>query len=759
VIVTELRASKSLPNGKKAIRVGYFDDPERFAAAARELNDAGYDIYTPVNPIKPEIATNINHRPQRGPAARKAGIARRIALFYDFDVNRPIGKAASAAEIEVAKPAIERCVADWRKAGVNPKVTYTGNGFQLEVPIDLPNNDLSETLVKKVLEVHKAKYDIPNVVHLDCFKDANRICRVAGFKNWKGDNSPDRPRRIVRVLNEAAGLASRELLENIAKDWTKLPPSSGSARGTGAADEEALAVLKGAYLRSGRVWSSLKSARKHDLKLSGDHSTIVSFANFLNNSWEEDREDRDGLQRILETIWDECGTSADGGRTQSEVEDILDHAFAKERKLRVIRDKSGDELDPPYVRPCFAWPSPTPSSRERRGPVWIFNHESDYALFKHRVEQTPAWANAAEWKDPEGWPELPDYEAWRSAQPPIENGFKFPRVQGQVREYTLLPLRGKYDGWFGRGRVSLVGGSSGAGKTSLICDMLDQQRNHHSVLGHIGAGLRPLVIFADRGELSNAETLDRLGLDGRLPIAHLSVCWDDAAVQGILKLIEKQNHLPEVVFVEGADTLVSDAAKTQAVAPFLGDLQKIAAHYHIALVLSVGAPKSKPREQHTLRRDRILGSQIWPRMADTILTLEAVGDGTGARRNLAVQHRNAPSENFDLEFQGGRLVQRFETANMDALDMWIWERDPESWFTRDEAVDAMKNGETGLKKTAVYDRLKKMLDCSALEKHWNKDKKKEQLRPSIQRAAVELDAGCGAIASTPLQGESFERRC
>ena len=129
---------------------------------------------------------------------------------------------------------------------------------------------------------------------------------------------------------------------------------------------------------------------------------------------------------------------------------------------------------------------------------------------------------------------------------------------------------GKFDGWFGRGRVSLEGGSSGAGKTSLICDLLHQQWLGSRVLGHAGAGLRPLIIFADRGELSNAETFDRLGLlDAQLPIAHLSVCWDATAAQRIQELVEEQTPLPEVVFVEGADALVSDAAKTQVAAPFL----------------------------------------------------------------------------------------------------------------------------------------------------------------------------------------------
>ena len=307
--------------------------------------------------------------------------------------------------------------------------------------------------------------------------------------------------------------------------------------------------------------------------------------------------------------------------------------------------------------------------------------------------------------------------------------FKFPEVPRCVADYALLPLRAKFDGWFGRGRVSIVGGSSGTGKTSLMCDLLHKQWCRSGVLGHVGAGLRPLIIFADRGELSNAETFDRLGLaNANLPIAHLSVCWDATAAQRILELVEQQNPLPEIVFVEGADTLVSDAAKTQVVAPFLSALQRIAAHYHIAIVLSVGAPKSKPREQHTLKRDRIFGSQIWPRMADTIVTLEAVGDGTNDRRDLTVQHRNAKPEMFELEFQNGLLVERHSAADIDALDIWISEQDPESWFTRGEAIKAMNDGQTGMKKTKVCDRIKDMLLRGVLQKQWNKDRKIEELQ-------------------------------
>lgn len=717
----ELRAIKSLPSGANDVLVGYYDDPAIFAEHAKRLNADGYHIYEPINPIKPEVAADVNQTPSRRAAVHKTDIARRLVLPYDYDVDRPKGQAASDAELKAARPVVQKRFNYWRELGVVPLVQFTGNGWQVEVPIDLPNDVASEELVKKVLQVHKAEDDAPGVVHLDCWKDANRIFRVPGYKNWKGDGSADRPHRTVKLLNESSGCASREMLEEIAKGWAKLPPSSGTAHGTGAPDQDALTILKDAYLRSGRVWSALKAARKHDLKLNGDHSTMVAFANFLNNSWEEDREDRSGIVRVLETIWDECGTSSDGGRTKDEVEDIVNHAFAKDRKPWVICSNVGP-MDPPYVPPAaFVWTSPN-------GPLWTFTKEADLALFEYRVKQTPAWAYAAEWNDPEGWPELPaDYEKWKAVQPPTEKGFKFPKVEdGKVSDYLLLPKQSAFDGWCGRGRTHIIAGSSGSGKTTLMVPILLGQWEGKSFFGHAGAGLRPLVLFADRGKLSNQETLLRLGLkDTSLPIDHLGEGLDEHALIEIRNAIESQNPLPQVVFVEGADTLVTKAADGAVVSRFMKGIETIAEYYHISFILSVGAPKSRPKDQHTLVRDRVFGSEKWVRKADMVLSLSAAGDGTLKQRHLVAQYRNAPDEKFDLEFVGGKLVESAPPIeDLDALELWILERD---WFTRGEAVAAMEEY-AGMSKSNVNKRIYQMLRAGKLATRPSKDKKVEELR-------------------------------
>jgi hypothetical protein len=269
----------------KIPHTGYFNDDALFQKSGEELSARSYNIYSPINPIKPEAVLRLNEPPQKGSRSTKAeGISRRLVLPYDIDVIRAIdpvstaaakeasieatkaaaAKAARAIQEAAAKPenlelkktadeavkmarkaanreagysdpdkptvvrygaatneerlAARKMTQDivnfWRGQAVEPKVLDTENGFQIFVPIDLPNDESSEKLVSDVLAAHEAAYATPGA-KLDCWSDANRIFRVPGYLNVKGNNSPDRPRRVVRQLNLASGLATREMLEEI----------------------------------------------------------------------------------------------------------------------------------------------------------------------------------------------------------------------------------------------------------------------------------------------------------------------------------------------------------------------------------------------------------------------------------------------------------------------------------------------------------------------------------------------------------------
>jgi hypothetical protein len=282
-------------------------------------------------------------------------------------------------------------------------------------------------------------------------------------------------------------------------------------------------------------------------------------------------------------------------------------------------------------------------------------------------------------------PDRPGHEP----RPIVARDYTRDAVTAGLGDPVLLPHPcAPYSGWFARGAVHLVAGSSGAGKTTLMLDLLETQARGDHYLGHRGAGLPFLVAFADRGAVSNTETLARMRIDpAALPIVHLpATTTGAAAVEAIAQAVEARETLPAALFIEGADLLVEDPHKPQIVTPFVVALRALAERYAIAIVLSVGAPKARPNEQYALKRDQVYGSQAWARLSNTVAVLSIAGDGTVATRDLAVLHRNAAAEKFHLAFVEGRLVVSEEAAPTEP-NMATWMAEAEV-FNRQRFRDA-----------------------------------------------------------------------
>lgn len=226
-------------------------------------------------------------------------------------------------------------------------------------------------------------------------------------------------------------------------------------------------------------------------------------------------------------------------------------------------------------------------------------------------------------------------------------------------EYVVAPAEKQEDGWFPLGDISLIGGSSGTGKTTWIFDMLHKQKQNYPVLEHRTFGRHFHVLAYDRGQNAFSRTMRRLNLlPSDIPTTPLPLAFGVDAVQNIINEIEKMNPIPNIIFIEGLDMLIDDANKKSTVSPFMRQLQETAAHFHIALICSVGAPKAKRGEDYAAKRDKISGSEAWGRNCETVCVLEFAeeDDGTTPQRSLTILPRNAPAEKFTLEFQGGRLV-------------------------------------------------------------------------------------------------------
>jgi hypothetical protein len=246
----------------------------------------------------------------------------------------------------------------------------------------------------------------------------------------------------------------------------------------------------------------------------------------------------------------------------------------------------------------------------------------------------------------------------KSIKPSRELEFHIPAVEaGTHRDYVIAPAVGQKDGWFPLGSVSLVAGPSGGSKTTWMLQLLIAQATKIPFYGHDTYGRSFLMLGADRGEDAHKRTMERMNLNlVSVQFKPLPLAWDLAAAQAIVDQIEATAPLPEIVFVEGVDMLVTDVNNIKAVSFFAHALQEIAQHFHIALVGSLGSPKVKEGHGYTATRDNLLGSGGWGRTAETVAVLQyPKNDDTTGRRNLTVVLRNAPAEKFPLRFRDGLL--------------------------------------------------------------------------------------------------------
>jgi hypothetical protein len=277
---------------------------------------------------------------------------------------------------------------------------------------------------------------------------------------------------------------------------------------------------------------------------------------------------------------------------------------------------------------------------------------------------------------------------------------------------------GSPEGWFPRGDPHLIGGPSGSNKSTFITDMLETQLKREKFIGHETFGLPYLILMADRGENAHIRTANRMRFNPKeIPIEFLPSVWGELAVRAILQKIEGCKALPAIVFIEGCDMLVENASKMEVVSPFLDGLQKIAKHYHISIIGSVGSPKQRIGEGYTSKRDNIFGTVAWSRKTETVAVLQYVkGDDTDCRRHLAVLLRNGPAEKYDLKMEDGRLVVDNSAAEKIAPKVRsevAWFRAQEKWFTAKDIEDGLHVSESGSFKLAK----------NALTKHILKTKK------------------------------------
>lgn len=165
------------------------------AQCAVDLQSSSKGVYFVPNPVGKK-ATNVVVPAKTGAGTADTDILERRFLLVDIDPVRP---ADVSSTIEESRDAWDRAMAVYQllhDGGIRcPIIGFSGNGWHLNYPITLPNDDASRVLIQSLLNGlnlrvgnERAKVDVKTF-------NAARIWKLYGTVSRKGEATEDRPHR------------------------------------------------------------------------------------------------------------------------------------------------------------------------------------------------------------------------------------------------------------------------------------------------------------------------------------------------------------------------------------------------------------------------------------------------------------------------------------------------------------------------------------------------------------------------------------
>lgn len=223
------------------------------------------------------------------------------------------------------------------------------------------------------------------------------------------------------------------------------------------------------------------------------------------------------------------------------------------------------------------------------------------------------------------------------------------------------------EGWFPKGEMSLVGASSGGGKTYWVMTMLEKVRRGADVWGHTTKSRDYRVLLHDRSKKAMMRTARALHLppESIERIIRLTTEQQSRTPAEILEAAIQRHPGAEAWFIEGLDLWMPDANKMAVAAPILDALQRVATRYNVAVIGSVGAPKQKGKDKY-FGRDALFGSSALARKVETIVLIALTNlEDDNSVRSYTILPRNGRAERLYMDWKDGalRLTEKPETAD------------------------------------------------------------------------------------------------
>ena len=187
-----------------------YEDIDQAAAQAANYSTTAKGVYLVMNRIDPALSD----RPQLVEAHKlttDADITRRLRLLIDFDPSSPergANDSATDAEKEAARLKMEE-VYEWLRERFWPEAAFadSGNGWHLLFAIDLPNDEPTKQLINRFLKALAQRFSDDHVGVDVSVHNASRITKLYGTAARKGEDRPQRPHRLSRLLSVPEGMA------------------------------------------------------------------------------------------------------------------------------------------------------------------------------------------------------------------------------------------------------------------------------------------------------------------------------------------------------------------------------------------------------------------------------------------------------------------------------------------------------------------------------------------------------------------------
>lgn len=205
--IVEIRILKAGVNGK-SILSSYFDlNVNTLDQVMKEIDRKKlfkHSIYMTLNRVCPDVCQGKAGNSIRAAwsVTKDKDISAFRFIHVDLDPERETNTQATAEEMKHAEDLMYQIKDYLSEQGFSePILSFSGNGYNLDYKVDLPNTKENSQLIKAVLTALSAKFSNQYVKVDTTTYNAARIIKLYGCWSCKGENTPERPYRQSKILS------------------------------------------------------------------------------------------------------------------------------------------------------------------------------------------------------------------------------------------------------------------------------------------------------------------------------------------------------------------------------------------------------------------------------------------------------------------------------------------------------------------------------------------------------------------------------